>query len=135
MKLTSYEMDFKSLSELPKDMLIKLLLTLGKTVREETEKAYEIRIKKILREEPELRRIYCGLCNEFNIAFRDETYKSNGCNILTCTMCYFRSCDKHEYIKMIKNVPCSSCHNNIHITFLYKKCLLDPIICCVCSLE
>ena len=128
MKLISYEMDFKSLSELPKDMLIKLLLTLGKTVKEETEKAYEIRIKKMLSEYPNSRS-FCGLCNEFNIAFRDETYKSNGCNILSCTICYVRSCDKHEDIKIMKDVPCSSCHNNIHIIFLCKKCLLNPIIC------
>ena len=127
-------MDFKSLSELPKDMLIKLLLTLGKTVREETEKAYEIRIRKMLSEYPNSR-IFCGSCNEFNIAFIDETYKSNGCNILQCTMCYQKSCDKHDDIKIIKNVPCSSCHNYIHIIMLCKKCLLDPIICCECSLD
>ena len=134
MKLTSYEMNFKSLSELPKDMLIKLLLTLGKTVREETEKAYEIRIKKMLIEYPRSRS-FCSICNEFNIAFRDEIYKSNGCNILTCTMCYVRSCDKHNDIKMMKDVPCSSCHNNIHIIFLCKKCLQKPTICCECSDE
>ena len=128
-------MDFKSLSELPKDMLIKLLLTLGKTVREETEKAYEVKIRKMLSEEPNSTRIHCDLCNEFNIAFIDETYKSNGCNILTCTSCYNNSCDKHDDIKMMKDVPCSSCHNNIHIIMLCKKCLLDPIICYECSDE
>ena len=127
-------MDFKTLSELPKDMLIKLLLTLGKTVREETEKAYEIRIKKMLREYPSSRTI-CSICNEFNIPFRDETYKSNGCNILTCTTCYQKSCDKHDDIKIIKNVPCSSCHNYILIILLCKKCIQNPIICCECSLD
>ena len=128
-------MDFKSLSELPKDMLIKLLLTLGITVRKEAEKAYEVKIREMLCEEPNSTRIHCGLCNEFNIAFSDETYKSNGCNILTCTSCYNNSCDKHDDIKMMKDVPCSSCHNNIHIIMLCKKCLLDPIICYECSDE
>lgn len=128
-------MDLKSLTELPKDMLIKLLLTLGKTVREQTEKEYEIKIRKMLREEPESRRIYCDLCKEFNIAFSDETYKSNGCNILTCTKCNVYSCDKHEDIKMMKDVPCTFCHNNIHITFLCKKCIAEPVICYECSDE
>ena len=97
----------KSLHDLPKDMLIEIILNV--------KKQHEKRERKLLRECYGTSYNFCHEddCDEFNIKTRDRfenvIYTTTDGNILTCYICKESSCEKHEKMFYCVNCEYSQC--------------------------